>query len=103
MPINHDSFEDVMSLRTDREGCFLINELPTGSYQLRIQMSRHEFSNWMELDAEITSNVMLHLDEMIYQESVLCMCSLEYVEYKPPLIDPFGRSITITSEDIKMR
>ena len=94
---------NVLSLRTDKDGCFSIDQLPTGSFQLSIQLNNEYYSDWMELAVQITTNTVLDLDELIYRESVLCGCEITIVPYKPPLLDTFGSSTTFYRDDLRMR
>ena len=100
---NRYSADDVLSLRTDKDGCFSIDQLPAGSFQLSIQLNNEYYSDWMEIAVQITTNTVLDLDELIYRESVFCGCEITIVPYKPPLLDTFGSSTTFYRDDIIMR
>jgi hypothetical protein len=99
--------EEIISTKTDQNGAFSITELPVGIYSISIDLRDKVFggvnySDAMTFKFRIEADKDLHLSELVFEPNLICMCDFEIVPYVKPR-DPFGRSITFTRDDLRMR
>jgi hypothetical protein len=97
----YDARTIIAAAESDFDGHFRITHIDVGTYKLVIQYyGKEEFT----MDSiQINVDTITFLKEIRVKYPVFdCWYGLPPVIIKEPM-DPFGRSITITSEDIKMR